>query len=189
MTSRRQALQAIAAAVLSGTLTEASAQHVHHAAAATTGSTGVYKPKLFNATEFETLKQLCEMIVPGATQGKAADFIDLLSSNNKDLAEIYLGGLNWLDRTMEDRTGKTFLKATPEERTALLDVIAYRKNAQGEMGPGVRFFRWARRMTVDAYYSSPAGVKELGFKGNSGMAKFTVPVEAIEYAVKRSGLS
>ena len=34
----------------------------------------------------------------------------------------------------------------------------------------------------------PLGVKDLGYKGNTGVAKFEVPAEAIAYAVKRSGL-
>ena len=43
-------------------------------------------------------------------------------------------------------------------------------------------------MTVDAFYTSAAGVEALGYKGNVGMSKFEVPQEAIDYAVKRSGL-
>ncbi len=43
-------------------------------------------------------------------------------------------------------------------------------------------------MTVDAYYTSAAGLKEVGYMGNVGMTEFKVPQEAIDYAVKRSGL-
>ena len=68
----------------------------------------------------------------------------------------------------------------------MLDKIAYRKNRTPELAQGVRYFDWARRMTVDAYYTSAAGIREVGFKGNKGMAKFTVPQEAIDYAMKRS---
>jgi hypothetical protein len=37
------------------------------------------------------LKALCEIIVPGASKGGAAEFIDLLSSQNPDMATIYTG--------------------------------------------------------------------------------------------------
>jgi hypothetical protein len=79
-----------------------------------------------------------------------------------------------------------FLSAKPSERAALLDQIAYRKNESPNLSAGVRFFAWARRMTVDAYYTSAAGIKELGYMGNKGQAQFHVPQEAIDFAVKRS---
>jgi len=41
-------------------------------------------------------------------------------------------------------------------------------------------------MTVDAYYTSAAGIKEVGYIGNRARKEFTVPQEAIDYAVKRS---
>jgi hypothetical protein len=43
-------------------------------------------------------------------------------------------------------------------------------------------------MVVDAYYTSPIGVKDVGYMGNKGMSEFKVPQGAIDYAVKRSGL-
>ena len=42
-------------------------------------------------------------------------------------------------------------------------------------------------MTVDAYYTSAAGIQEIGYLGNKGMAEFKVPQEAIDYALRRSG--
>jgi hypothetical protein len=41
-------------------------------------------------------------------------------------------------------------------------------------------------MTVDAYYTSAAGIKEVGFMGNRAIKEFKVPQEAIDYAIKRS---
>jgi hypothetical protein len=46
-----------------------------------------------------------------------------------------------------------------------------------------------RRLTADAFYTSPIGVKDIGYLGNKGMTKFEVPAAAIQYAVKRSGLA
>jgi hypothetical protein len=43
-------------------------------------------------------------------------------------------------------------------------------------------------MVADAYYTSPIGYKDLGYMGNSAMSSFSVPKEAVEYALKRSGL-
>jgi gluconate 2-dehydrogenase gamma chain len=185
--TRRQAMGSIATAMLAGPISLQAGQHVHATTATDAKAAGgVYKPKALNAHEFETLRMLCEMIVPGASKGGAAEFIDLLSSQNAEMAAIHTGGLAWLDRTLERTSGASFLKAKSEERTALLDKIAYRRNRTPELAAGVRYFDWARRMTVDAYYTSAAGIREVGFKGNKGMAKFTTPQEAIDYAMKRS---
>jgi hypothetical protein len=44
-------------------------------------------------------------------------------------------------------------------------------------------------MVVDAYYTSPVGVKDLGYMGNAAMSEFRVPAEAVECALKRSPLA
>ena len=182
-------LRKIAAAALAGPLAARPAQHVHQAVAKEReGSGGVYQPKALTAREFSSLEMLCELIVPGAAKGQAAAFIDLLSSQNRELAAIYTGGLAWLDDTMEYRVKATFLAARPADRTALLDQIAYRRNSTRDLAAGIRFFEWARRMTVDAYYTSAAGVEELGYLGNKGMTEFKVPQTAIDYALTRSDM-
>jgi gluconate 2-dehydrogenase gamma chain len=91
---------------------------------------------------------------------------------------------------MERRFQRTFVAASDAQRTELLDLIAFRKNAETQPGlaPGIRFFDWARRMSVDAYYTSAAGIKELGYLGNRGMSDFKVPQEAVDYAMKKAGL-
>ncbi len=184
--SRRDLLRDIALGVTTAPLTLEAAQHVHQMAAEETAASGAYQPKCFQPHEYATLQKLCELICPGALAGGAPEFIDLLASQNPELATIYTGGLGWLDHTMEARYQSTFLEAKPEQQTALLDLIAYRRNESAEFGPGIHFFDWARRMTIDAFYTSKAGVDELGYKGNQAVSKFVVPPEAIEYALKRS---
>lgn len=187
--TRRELLEALAAGALAGPLSAQAAQHVHQAAAKEADAAGgVYRPKALNAHEYGTLQALCELIVPGASKGHAADFIDLLSSQNPEMAAIYTGGLAWLDHAMERTANATFLAARPADQIALLDQIAYRRNAAPEMAAGILFFAWARRMTVDAYYTSAAGIQEIGYLGNKSVAEFKVPRDAVDYALKRSGL-
>lgn len=186
-TTRRDLLlrSAAAAFTLTGLDAEA-AQHVHQAAAEEKKATGAYKPKLFNAQEYKTLSSLAETIIPGALEGGAPEFIDLLSSQNAELAAIFTGGLAWLDREMQRRGGTHYLESKPEQQTALLDALAYRKNHTPELAHGVDFFQWCRRLAADAYYTSKAGIAALGYKGNGAMTEFKVPQEAIDYALKRS---
>ena len=190
--SRRELLQSIALSVTLGGLSPAAAQHVHSMAADEKASTGVYKAKALNPHEYQTMEKLADLIIPpddkspGATASGACEFIDLLASQNPRLLEIYTGGIGWLDRAMQRRYSTDFLNAQPNQQTALLDLIAYDKNESARLGPGIKFFEWARQMVVDAYYTSAIGIKALGYMGNTAVAKFEVPQEAIDYAVKRS---
>jgi gluconate 2-dehydrogenase gamma chain len=170
-----------------------AAQHVHQAVA-DGKKTGPYRPKFFNEHEYKTLEKLADFIIPadehspGALAGGAPEFIDFLCSQSPELAEIYTGGLAWLDHQMNKTYSASFIAATPDQQTAMLDLIAYRKNDSAELGPGIQFFNWVRNMTVDAFYTSKAGMDDLGYMGNGAMSEFHVPAEAIEYALKRSGL-
>jgi gluconate 2-dehydrogenase gamma chain len=173
-----------------------AAEHVHNVvSAAKKATTGPYQPKYFTAGEYKTLERLCDLIIPadshsqGALAGDAPEFIDFLSSQCPELAEIYSGGFAWLDHQMNQRYAANFVEATPDQQTAMLDLIAYRKNSTPELEPGIQFFIWVRNMTVDAFYTSKAGMDDLGFMGNSALTHFSVPAEAVEYAVKRSGLT
>jgi hypothetical protein len=159
--SRRDLLQRIALSITAGGLSLEAAQHVHSVATQEKTANGAYKPKALNAH-------------------------DLLASQNPELLAIYTGGVAWLDHTMQPRATADFLGATADQQTALLDLIAYRKNESPELGPGIKFFDWARKMVVDAYYTSPIGIKDLGYMGNTALSKFEVPQEAIDYALKRS---
>ena len=192
--SRRELLARLAAgAALIGT---AEAQHVHDSVAQEkSAQNGSYQPKAFTAHEYATLQKLSDYIIPadehspGALAAGAADFIDFLCNASDEMRDIYTGGLLWLEDAMAKRNdGKSFLEASPVQQTAMLDLIAYRKNASPELDPGIQFFALCRRMVADAYYTTPIGYKDVGFMGNNAMTTFTVPKEAVDYALKRSGL-
>jgi gluconate 2-dehydrogenase gamma chain len=188
--SRRDLVRKIAAGVtLTAAMSAQDAQHVHNAVAERKASQkGAYRPKALTAHEYATLQRLSDLIVPadehsqGALEAGAADFIDFMCGVSDEMKEIYTGGLGWLDHYY----GKPFLSVTPQQQTELLDLIAYRKNTTGNLNPGIQFFSWVRKMVVDAYYTSPIGMKDLGYMGNGAMAEFKVPKEAVEYALKRS---
>jgi hypothetical protein len=191
--TRRDIVRNAALGAMLGGVSESLMADVHMMAQADkAASGGVYKPKVFSASEWATLRRLCDLIIPaddvskGALDGGAPEYIDLLASGSTDLTTRIAGGLHWLDNQMRARVNKTFVNATPDEQTALLDIIAYRKNATGDMATGVNFFDLARRMTVDAFYTSKVGIADVGYKGNKGMTKFEVPIEAFNYAFKRS---
>ncbi len=196
--SRRDLLRHIGLSLTLGTageyvLAAQDVQHVHEAIAQ--AKKGRYTPKGLDAHEYATLQRLSDLIIPadehspGALAANSADFIDFLCSASDEMKRIYTGGIAWLDEAMRHRyDGKDFLGAAPEQQIAMLDLIAYRENGRQDrsLAPGIDFFTWARKMVADAYYTSPIGIKDLGYMGNSAMTHFSVPQEAIDYAVKRS---
>ncbi len=217
---RRALLRGIALAITAtGTLDAQAAQHVHTETSAEKSKTGSYKLKAFTTGEFKLLERLAELIVPAdkvsgsAKDAGAPEFIDTLSSQNEELADIFHGGLAWLDAEMRKRYSTGFVAAEPGAQTAMLDLLVeagrseaerrseelvyqkapiyqefsnYTVKRENELAVGARFFDWVRKMTVDAFYTSPIGIKDLGYLGNKAVSKYEVPKEALEYALKRS---
>jgi gluconate 2-dehydrogenase gamma chain len=191
--SRRELFRVLGSSMVlttagSGVLSPALAQHVHEAMAEAKSLSGGpnYEPKCLTKHYFLTLRKLGDLIIPGSPDAGAAEYIDFLASHNEDLATIFNGGLGWIDTYMEKKYGADFLSAKAEQQTALLDSLAYRKNATPENAAGQHFWVWLRNMTVDAYYTSPVGVQDLGFMGNTAVSSFSVPQEAVDYVMKRS---
>lgn len=195
--SRRELLLRIGAGVSlaamgEGVLSSQDAQHVHQAVAQDKAA-APYKPKGLTGHEYATLQRLADLIIPadehskGALEAGAADFIDFLCAASDEMRDIYTGGIGWLDDQMGKRyDGKDFLGAKPDQQTAMLDLIAWRRNASPELNPGIEFFSWARRMVADGYYTGPIGTADLGYMGNKAVSQFSVPQEAVDYVMKRS---
>jgi hypothetical protein len=190
--TRRDALRRLGLALMAaGTVDRLSAEEVHHIAGSGQATTGPYTPKTLTASEFATLERLTDLIIPiengapGALAAGCAAWIDTISSENAQLTKIYKDGLGWLDTAMKSRGAASFVAATPEQQTALLDQIAFRRNQTPELTPGIEFFTWARRMTVDAFYTSPIGIKDIDYRGNSPMGSYPEPTEQIAYVLKR----
>jgi gluconate 2-dehydrogenase gamma chain len=197
--SRRDVLKTIGSAVVVttagvGVLPPVLAQHVHSAVMDIKSLDGGvnYQPKFLTKHEFATMRKLSDIIIPadahskGAIDAGAAEYIDFLSSRSPEFAQIFTGGLGWLDGIMQRRYQHTFLDATPEQQMEMIDLIAYRKNLTPELSAGIIFFRFARNVVVDAYYTSPVGMADLGYIGNTAMAQFSVPKESLDYALNRS---
>jgi hypothetical protein len=141
---------------------------------------GKYTPKFFPAPQYATLIALCDTIIPkdeksgGAVEAGAPEFIDLLTSENEKYQLRLGGGLFWLDSFCTDRYGKVFLECTPEQRTIVLGLIAYRENAKQEhaLSQGVAFFAFLRRLTCDGFYTSKIGIADLQYMGNATLSDF-----------------
>jgi gluconate 2-dehydrogenase gamma chain len=161
-------------------LAAAETAHRRMSAHKAASSAGEYTPKFFPEHQYKTLRALCDAIIPpdqesgGALEAGAPEFIDLLTSENKDLQLQFGGGIMWLDATCTERYGRTYLQCSSGQRTEMLDLIAFRKNAEKDPGlsPGVEVFSTVRKYTADGFFTSEIGVKYLGYIGNTYLKEF-----------------
>lgn len=141
---------------------------------------GNYKPKYFSDHQYKTLQSVCQAIIPadaksgGAIEAGAPEFIDLLTSENPDYQLALGGGMMWLDGACGDRFGSVYMECTPSQQTSMLDLIAFRKNAESDpsLSQGIEFFSFLRNLTADGYFTSEIGIKDLGYIGNTYLKEF-----------------
>ncbi len=184
--SRRDILRNLTLGVTGGSVLRLiplqAAEHVHRMIREEKGQApgGNYAPKFFTERQYKTLRALCQMIIPpddrsgGAIEAGAPEFIDLLTSENKDYQLKLGGGLMWLDATCRDRFGKVYLDCSPAEQKEMLDLIAYRENAKKDpaLSQGIQFFSFLRDLTTDGFFTSEIGIKDLQYIGNTFLAEF-----------------
>ena len=121
-----------------------------------------------------------------AVDAGAPEFIDLLCSQNDQLTAIYQEGIHWLDETARDQSGGNFIDTSAKAQTDFLDglVAAERGRSSNNLHEGVSFFSWVRRMAVDAYYTSPIGIRDIGYQGNRVLSSYETPSEAIDFVTR-----
>ena len=177
--TRRNALKIIGATpVAAGIgLTDASAdaqthQHPTTAKPAAAARKGAYKPRFFSAHEWATVAVLANIIIPkdersgSATDAGVPEFIDFMMTDRPEGQVPMRGGLRWLDAESNERFGKSFVEVTEEQRIALVDDIAYPRQARPEFSHGVAFFSRFRDAVATGFFTSKMGITDLRYMGN-----------------------
>ena len=184
--SRRDILKSLTMTAVSGSVLRVipleAAEYAHRMVKEekAAGETHAYSPKFFSAHAYKTLQSLCTSIIPpdddckGAVEAGAPEFIDLLTSENKNYQLTLGGGLMWLDNTCIDRYEKLYLDSSMSQQKEILDLIAYRKNAKKDpsLAQGIEFFSFLRKLTADGFFTSEIGVDYLGYVGNTYVQEF-----------------
>jgi hypothetical protein len=140
----------------------------------------------FTSDEMATITVLGDIIIPrdeasgSASDAKVPDFIEFIVKDNPDFQIPLRGGLRWMDMQCLNRFGKAFKDCAPTQQMELVDEIAYPKKAKPEMGQGVAFFSLMRNLTATGFYTSPMGVKDIGYLGNVSTAWKGVPDDVLK---------
>jgi hypothetical protein len=152
-------------------------------------------PLTLNEHQRATATVLSDLIIPADDRSPAAskvgvvDFIDEWISapypaNQRD-KPVVIQGLAWLDQESQRRFKKNFSALMEKERVAICDDISAAKPA-AQFEQAAQFFSRFRALTAGGYYTTPVGMKDLGYVGNVAMTKFDGPPPEV---MKKLGLA
>jgi hypothetical protein len=132
-------------------------------------------PLTMTDAQLDTASALCDVILPADDRSPAAsalgvpDFIDEWVSapypQQQGDRELILNGLEWLERRSRERLDTAFAAADDRQRAALVDEIAGKAANAPQPGQDT-FFRRFRYLTVGAFYTTEAGIADVGYIGN-----------------------
>jgi gluconate 2-dehydrogenase gamma chain len=202
--SRRNALKTLGAVPVAVGFTwspaeaEQAREHATQARRTATASRTAFKPKFFTPHEWATVRVLVDLIIPkdersgSATDAGVPEFMDFLMLDRPVTGDAerarrqtaMRGGLRWLDGECHRRVQKTFVDCTPDERTAVLDTLAWPERAKDNpaISQGVAFFSSFRDFTASGFWSSKMGVDDLKYVGNVANPNWDgCPAEALSH--------
>lgn len=132
-----------------------------------------YVPEFFSAHEWRTVRMLVDYIIPrdersgSATDAGVPEFMDFIMNDRPGERTGMRGGLHWLDAYCNDRHGAAFVECAADQRTAVLDQIAFPDRATPDVSQGVAFFAMFRDLTATGFYTSKMGIADLAYLGNT----------------------
>ncbi len=143
-----------------------------------------------------TTATLCDLIIPADESSPAAsavgvvDFIDEWISapypQQRGDREIVLAGIAWIQDESQKRFGKMFHEASDAQRVAIADDICSAAKAAPQFAAAAKFFAKFRDLTAGGFYTTPIGMKDIGYTGNVPLERFDgPPLEAL----KKAGLA
>lgn len=153
-------------------------------------------PLTFTEAQRVTAAALCDVIIPADSHGPTAssvgvqDFIDEWISapypgHDADKATV-VEGLTWLEAESQKRFGNGFSSLIARQKATICDDICFAANAKPEFRKGAQFFKKFRDLTASGYYSTPEGMKDIGYVGNVPLDKFEGPPPEV---LKKLGLA
>jgi gluconate 2-dehydrogenase gamma chain len=170
--SRRELLQALTLASVAGAFSGFS--RWSYALAEQRVLQPAYRPQFFSASEYQTVEQLAELILPaahdaagnaqpGASQAGVAEFIDFMVFSDPSLQPQFHHGLQWLDHVAAP--APTFFQLAPAQQDAILERLAYKAHQRETEKAGQQFFRLFRKYTVMGFYTTRIGLESLDYPG------------------------
>lgn len=161
--------------------TDPDLMNVHHP--------GDVWPLTFTAEQRREAAVLCDLIIPAdevspsASSVGVVDFLDEWVSapypRQRDDRVTLLTGLTWLDEEATRRGGKVFADADSSVQHAICGDICYEAAVSTPFKQAARFFACFRDLTAGGFYTTPVGMKDIGYIGNVPRTDFPGPPAAL----------
>lgn len=142
-------------------------------------------PLTFTAAQRRTATVLCDLIIPqddvspGASSVGVVDFLDEWVSapypRQREDRPLLLEGLKWLDDESMKRSHKPFADAEPSVQHSICGDICFEAAVKPEFASAAKFFACFRDLTAGGFYTTPAGMKDIGYVGNVPLTSFPPP--------------
>ena len=142
-------------------------------------------PLTLTPAQRQTVAALCDVIIPADAKSPSAsavgvhDFIDEWISapypGNVADRKVILEGLAWIDAEAQNRFGLAFHNTIGRQKTAICDDICFEEKAGADFKAPARFFARFRNLTAGGFYTTPEGMKDIGYIGNVPLEKFEGP--------------
>lgn len=141
--------------------------------------------QFFGDEETAAITRLANLILPPTPEGNIADagvpgFIEFMAKDFPGIQTQIRGGLMWLDSHTNRNYGTRFISSTEDQQHEVLDSIAYPDPNASEQKQEVQFFSLMRNLVMTGYFTSSAGIKELGYQGNQPNVWDGVPDEVLK---------
>ena len=143
-----------------------------------------------------TTAALCDLIIPADDHSPAAsavgvvDFIDEWISapypQQRSDRALIVPGLTWIDAESQGRFGEAFAALSQSKKEAIANDICSPAKAAPQFATAARFFSKFRDLTAGGFYTTPVGMKDIGYTGNVPLAKFDGPPLEV---LKKAGLA
>ena len=141
--------------------------------------------QFFENSELGKIKRLANLILPPNEQGNIEDanvpqFIEFMAKDFPSIQTQMRGGLMWLDNHTNKTYGNDFINCSEDQQLQVLDQIAYPDPDASEQKQEVKFFSLVRNLVMTGYFTSEAGIKELGYQGNQPNVWDGVPEDVLK---------
>jgi hypothetical protein len=153
--------------------------------------------QFFENSELGKIKRLANLILPpneeklgnldfpptlGGTieEAKVPEFIEFMAKDFPSIQTQMRGGLMWLDNHTNKTYGNDFINCSEDQQLQVLDQIAYPDPDASEQKQEVKFFSLVRNLVMTGYFTSEAGIKELGYQGNQPNVWDGVPEDVLK---------
>ena len=153
---------------------------------------GDFWPLTFTPEQRRLVASLCDAIIPADDKSPSAsallvqDFIDEWISapypEHQEQRKIILQGLEWLDAESHKRFKSKFVDLSDAQKHEICDDICDLAKAKKRFATPAKFFSGFRNLTLGGFYTTPEGMKDIGYVGNVALQKFDgPPKEVLEY--------